>query len=66
MGNPGSINSILSFCESYWEQAINEANEPATEPVTGMAVTGELSTFRNALTKREISFFSVGIPSAAG
>ena len=66
MGKPGSINNTVSFCGSRWVQAMNEANDEATEPVVGMQARGDMSVLMNALTNREAASFNSCTPAAAG
>ncbi len=50
IGNPGSINSTVSFLESSWLHIINEPNEPATE---------RIATPKMALTAAEYLAFEL-------
>ena len=60
------MNNTLSFPGIRCVQAMNEPNEPATDPVVGTQARGEISRFKKAFTKREASFFNSGTPAAAG
>ena len=66
IGKPGSMNSTLFFPGMRCVHAMKEPNEPATLPVVGTHERSDISMSRNALTKRDASCFSSGIPAAAG